>query len=93
MSSTLGRKMNRGLKCILWLVCGPIGSLIVAWFIFWFFGFVIGGGIDIDDINPPWQQTIMKFSLPAGGLLFAVGTLFSLFMAVASLRNPGDNQT
>lgn len=85
--------MNRGLKCIMWLVGGPIGSLIVAYFVFWFFGFVIGGGIDIDDLNPPWQQTIMRLSLPAGGLLFAVGTFFSLFMALASLRKTEDIET
>lgn len=85
--------MNRGLKCVLWLLCGPIGSLIAAWFVFLFFGFVIGGGIDIDDFNPPWQQTIAWLSLPAGGLLFAGGTFFSLFMALASLRKPDDTET
>jgi hypothetical protein len=82
--------MNRGLKCIIWLIGGPIASLISGWFVFWFFGFVIGGGIDIDSLNPPWQRTISTLSLPAGGLLFAVGTFFSLFMGLASLRNPED---
>jgi|GEM_PF-4546582 len=85
--------MNRGLKCILWLVGGLIASLIIACFVFLFFGIVLGGGIDIDNLNPPWQQTISRLSLLAGGLLFASGTLFSLFMALASLRKPDDIKT
>lgn len=78
--------MDRAIKCIAWLIAGPVASLIIGWFVFWFFGFVVGGGIDIDDLNPPWQQTIMRLSLPAGGLIFVCGTLVSLFMALASCR-------
>jgi len=78
--------MNRIIKCIAWLIGGPFASLIAGWLVFWFFGFVVGGGIDIDNLNPPWQQTIMRLSLPAGGLIFVIGTLVSLFMALASCR-------
>jgi hypothetical protein len=84
--------MNRCVKCILWLIGGPICSLFFGWLVLWFFGFVIGGGVDIDNLNPPWQQTIMSLSLPAGGLIFAVGTLLSLFMALASLRGSEEKQ-
>ncbi|MEM0967658.1 MAG: hypothetical protein AAGJ81_16035 [Verrucomicrobiota bacterium] len=78
--------MNRAIKCILWLTVGPAISIVTAWFIFWFLGFVVGGGIDIDDLNPPWQQSVAQLSLPIGGLSFVVGTFFSLFMALANLK-------
>jgi len=82
--------MNRDLKSKLWLVCGPIGSLILAWYAIWLLGFVLVGGFDINDRNPPWQQLVGKLANPVAVVLFFGGTFFSLFMAWASLRNPED---
>ena len=82
--------MTPTLKGILWLVLGPVVSLVLAWFTLWLLGFVLGGGVDIDQRNPPWQQTLLRLALPASGLVFAAGTLFSAFRALICFTTPSD---
>jgi hypothetical protein len=79
--------MDQNTRCFLWIVGGPIAALILGWIIFFVLCFLVGGGIDIDGLNPPWQQAISGWSLPIGGTVFVAGTIYSLYKACMALKN------
>ena len=74
--------MTYAAKSILWIVGGPIASVVFGYSAFMLFAFLVGAGIDIDDLGTPTQKFFGSLALPALGIIALGGTIFSVVMGI-----------
>ncbi len=74
--------MTYAAKSILWIVGGPITSVVFGYAAFMVFAFLMGAGFDIDDLGTPTQKFFGSLALPALGIIALGGTIFSLVMGI-----------
>lgn len=74
--------MTYAAKSILWILTGPVASLILGYGAFLFLGFILGPGFDIDDIGTPTQKFFGKLTLPVSGAIVIGGALVSLVVGI-----------
>lgn len=78
--------MTNSAKCVLWALLGPTASICIGFALFLLFGFVLGPGMDIDNMGTPTQKFIGAASPPALCVVPVIGTFFSFWMAIAKFR-------
>lgn len=74
--------MTYATKSILWIVVGPIASVVGGYMAFMFFAFVVGAGFDFDDIGSPTEKFFGGLALPAFGIIALGGSLFSIVVGI-----------
>lgn len=93
--------MTNTAKSVLWVLLGPLASLIagyIAFVAFVFFAFFLGPSVDIDNTGTPPYKFFGAAAIPAFGIVTVGGTLFSWWVAFVTFRQsdrdnePRDNE-
>jgi hypothetical protein len=74
--------MTYAAKSILWILGGPIASVVLGYAVFMFFLFAVGAGIDIDDIGTPTEKFFGILALPALAIIALGGSIISIVMGI-----------
>lgn len=74
--------MTYAAKSILWMIGEPLASVVLGYAAFMFFGFVVGAGIDIDDIGSPTEKFFGGLALPALGIIALGGSITSIVVGI-----------
>ena len=74
--------MTYATKSILWILTGPIASLVLGYGAFLSLGFILGPGFDIDDVGTPTEKFFGRLTLPAAGAIVVGGSLVSFVMGI-----------
>jgi hypothetical protein len=74
--------MTYAMKAVLWIVGGPIASVILGYAAFIVFGFVVGAGFDIDDVGTRTEKFFGALALPALGIIALGGSLVSIVVGI-----------
>ena len=74
--------MTYAAKSILWIIGGPIASIVLGYAAFMLFVFVLGAGLDIDDVGSPTEKFFGNLALPALGIVALGGSLFSVVVGI-----------
>jgi hypothetical protein len=74
--------MTYAAKSILWIVGGPIASVVLGYAAFMVFAFLVGPGFDINDLGTPTQKFCGSLALPALGIIALGGSLFSVVTGI-----------
>lgn len=78
--------MTPGFRSALWLASGFVISPILGFFAFWFLGFVVGGGIDLEGTSSPSERFFNSLALPSLIIVPFTGMMLGLFMCIQTLR-------
>ena len=74
--------MTYAAKSILWIIGGPIASVVLGYAVFMFFVFAVGPGMDIDDVGTPIAEFFGRLALPALGIIALGGFLLSMGVGI-----------
>ena len=69
-------------KSILWIIVGPVVSIIFGFSAFMIFVFALGNGIDIDDVGTSTEKFFERLALPLLGIIAIGGSVLSFVMGV-----------
>ena len=74
--------MTYAAKSFLWIIVGPIVSIVLGYAAFMFFVFTVGAGMDIDDVGTPTEKFFGGLALPALGIIALGGSLLSIGVGI-----------
>jgi len=74
--------MTYAAKSVLWIISGPIVSIVLGYAAFMFFVFAVGAGIDIDDIGTPTEKFFETLALPALNIIAVGGSILSIVVGI-----------
>jgi hypothetical protein len=70
--------MNSKVTGCVWLVAGPLVSMLLGYGLFLFLAFVAGGGNYLDDSDTEFEKLMTRLSLPIWGLILVGGSVVSV---------------
>lgn len=75
--------MNSKATGCIWLVAGPVVSILVGYALFLFLAFVIGAGNDLEHSGTQFEKAMTHISLPVWAVIFIGGSAVSIFRLFA----------